>query len=85
MSNAPTKLQACPDVVDDLASRQFPVSTEDLWSNASAQVAGLDGSKHEKQRVSRRVIGSSDLEPDPPISPTTAQGSSDPRAAQSRR
>lgn len=53
MSDAPTKLQRWLDVVAYLASRRFPVSTEDLWSNVPAYAAGVDGATQEKQRVRR--------------------------------
>ena len=53
MSDAPTKLQRWLDVVAFLASRRYPVSTEELWSNVPAYAAGVDGSKQEKQRVRR--------------------------------
>lgn len=53
MPTAPSKLQRWLDVVSFLASRRFPVSTEDLWLNVPAYAAGVRGSEKEKRSVRR--------------------------------
>ena len=53
MASTPTKLQRWLDVIAYLASRRFPVPTEELWSAVPAYQAGLEGSEKDKQTVRR--------------------------------